>query len=125
MHIIFFCFWWKNRIFQKFQIREFLFHFRDWDRIAIGQSRMAGLRQDRGEDLPECLGREKSSTLEMALGNADLYSKEFEDPSQAPPLAQNSFLKASGALSHAKSIAEPIKLINLHLYYCFINKSLF
>ena len=34
---------------------------------------MAGLRQDREKDVPECSGREKSGFREMAFGNADLY----------------------------------------------------
>ena len=48
--------------------------------MGNGQSRMAGLRWDREEDIPECSGREiswifleKIRFREMAFGNTDLY----------------------------------------------------
>ena len=70
----------QYQIFPKFQIREFPFHFRDWDGTGNGQSRMAWLRQAWVEDVPKCSGREifriflgKSGSREMAFGNADLY----------------------------------------------------
>ena len=49
-----------SQIFPKFQIREYLFHFWDWDGTEISQSQMAGLRQDQEEDVSECSGWEIS-----------------------------------------------------------------